>query len=125
MTHDTLLPSKRQVYWKRNLFVDFGLINQRKRIAFFPNIRGRLIKEKGVSMANSTWQTIKVRYCQHAGMEVGMEAQVVYPAEWLPDQGPRVFAHRCSRAIACNMDGRASCIWAGTNPMYDPFTENE
>jgi hypothetical protein len=74
-------------------------------------------------MSVRTWQVIKVRYCQHANAEVGLEAQVVYPAEWLPDQQPRVSAHRCSHAFACNLDGRPSCVWAGTNPAYDPFLE--
>jgi hypothetical protein len=76
-------------------------------------------------MAVSMWQTIKVRYCQHAEAEVGLETKIVYPAEWLPDQLPRVLAHRCSRAIACNLDDRGSCIWSGTNPMYDPFLEGD
>jgi hypothetical protein len=80
---------------------------------------------KEVSMATSMWQTIKVRYCHHADAEVGMEVKIVFPAEWLPEQPPRISAHRCSRAIACNLDGRASCIWSGTNPMYDPFNEAE
>jgi len=74
-------------------------------------------------MAFRTWETIKVRYCHHVDAEVEMEAQVIYPADWLPDQGPRVTAHRCSRALACNLDGRSSCVWAGTNPAYDPFSE--
>lgn len=71
------------------------------------------------------WQVIKVQYCQHAGKEVALEAEVVYPAEFLPDQPPRILAHRCSEAFSCNLDGRASCVWAGTNPMYDPFKERE
>lgn len=75
-------------------------------------------------MAVKTWQTIKVRYCHHADAEVELEAQAVYPAEWLPDQPPRILAHRCSHAFACNLDGRPSCVWAGTNPAYDPFLED-
>ena len=51
-------------------------------------------------MAVKTWQTIKVRYCHHADAEVELEAQTVYPAEWLPDQPPRILAHRCSHAFA-------------------------
>lgn len=74
-------------------------------------------------MVEKSWQVIKVCYCHHAGEEVGMEAQVVYPAEWLPEQQPRVLAHRCSKAVTCNLDGRASCVWAGTNPAFDPFAE--
>ncbi|MBN1665508.1 MAG: hypothetical protein JW862_00405 [Anaerolineales bacterium] len=74
-------------------------------------------------MSVREWQVIKVRHCHHVDKEVGLEAQVVFPADWLPDQPPRIIAHRCSDALMCNQDGRASCIWAGTNPAYDPFKE--
>jgi hypothetical protein len=76
-------------------------------------------------MAQKTWQTLKIRYCEHAGQEVSMDAEVILPAEWLPEGPPRVIAHRCSRAVDCNLDNRASCVWAGTNPGYDPFTAGE
>lgn len=69
------------------------------------------------------WQPIKVIYCEHAGTEVALEAELLYPAEWLPDQMPRVSAHRCSKGVECNQDGRGSCVWAGTNPVFDPFKE--
>jgi hypothetical protein len=74
-------------------------------------------------MPVKSWQVVKVCFCHHAGKEVGLEAELVYPAEWLPDQPPRVLGHRCSEALVCNLDGRPSCIWAGTNPNYDPFAE--
>ena len=74
-------------------------------------------------MAVKTWQTLKIQYCEHAGCEVSMEAEIILPAEWLPEQAPRVIAHRCSRGLECNLDGRSSCIWAGTNPTFDPFLE--
>ena len=74
-------------------------------------------------MAFRTWQVIKVQYCHHVQDEIDMEADVVYPAEWLPDQPPRILAHRCSRGLACNLQGKPSCIWAGTNPNIDPFAE--
>ncbi len=76
-------------------------------------------------MAEKTWQTLKVQYCHHVDEEVGLEVEVVFPPEILPDQSPRIFAHRCSHGLACNLDGRPSCIWAGTNPVYDPFTAKE
>jgi len=76
-------------------------------------------------MAVKTWETIKVQYCNHAEMQVGLEAELVYPPEWLPDQAVRIIAHRCSHGMACNLDGRASCVWAGTNPTYDPFAEGK
>lgn len=74
-------------------------------------------------MSTKTWEVIKVRYCHHAGEEVGLEAELIFPAEWMPEQAPRVNAHRCSHAFACSMDGRPSCVWAGTNPTVDPFAE--
>jgi hypothetical protein len=54
---------------------------------------------------------------------VTLEAELVYPAEWLPDQAPQVQAHRCSCGLECNLDERPSCVWAGTNPAFDPFLE--
>ncbi len=72
-------------------------------------------------MAIKIWQPIKNGYCHHIGDEVSLEAELIYPAEWLPDQNPRVSAHRCSRGIECNLGGRVSCLWAGTNPTVDPF----
>jgi hypothetical protein len=72
-------------------------------------------------MAEKTWQKIKVVYCEHAQKEVSLEAEIIIPADILPDQPPQVTAHRCSQALACNLDGRASCVWAGTNPGFDPF----
>ena len=74
-------------------------------------------------MAQKTWETLKVQYCQHVNQEVSLEAQAVYPADHLPDQPPRITAHRCSHAFACNLDGRPSCVWAGSNPAFDPFKE--
>jgi hypothetical protein len=74
-------------------------------------------------MAVRIWQPIKFCYCQHVGSEVALEAELVYPAEWLPEQAPRVRAHRCSRGVECNLDERPSCVWAGTNPLIDPFIE--
>ena len=75
-------------------------------------------------MAVKVWQTIKVQYCRHAGKEIALEAEVLYPEEHLPDQGPRVVAHRCSRGVECSLMAEPACVWAGTNPNYDPFEEN-
>ncbi len=76
-------------------------------------------------MATRIWQTIKVRYCQHVCTEVGLEAEVIFPVDPLPDQPPQVVAHRCSHAFRCNLDERPSCVWAGTNPAFDPFAEEK
>ena len=72
-------------------------------------------------MAIKNWETVKLQYCHHACADVCLEAEVVYPAEWMPDQPPRILARRCSHGMHCNLDGRPSCVWAGTNPAYDPF----
>jgi hypothetical protein len=74
-------------------------------------------------MAEKKWQIIMVRYCEHAAQEVEFEVELVLPAENLPEQPPRVLAHRCSRGLACNIFDEPSCIWAGTNPDFDPFQE--
>lgn len=72
-------------------------------------------------MAYKTWKVIEVRYCDRAGEEVSLDTQVVYPAEWLPEQPPRVQAHRCSRALSCNLFNKPACSWSATNPGYDPY----
>ncbi len=71
-------------------------------------------------MAQKKWQISKIRYCEHVGHEIFLEAQVVCPPEQLPDQPPHVVAHRCSNAIECNMVDKAVCAWCGTNPDYRP-----
>ncbi len=71
-------------------------------------------------MAQKKWRIVEVRYCEHAGHEVRLEAQVVEPAEQLPDQPPRVLAHRCSNAIECNQIEKMTCAYCGTNPNYIP-----
>ncbi len=72
-------------------------------------------------MSEQIWETLKVQYCQHVDEKVSLQAQLVYPAEFLPDHPGRVVAHRCSHGMTCNLDGRPSCVWAGTNPAFDPF----
>ena len=76
-------------------------------------------------MAEKEWKVEKKRFCDHVAEEVSLEAEVVYPAEYLPDQTPRVLAHRCSKGMVCASFSQGTCIWAGTNPSYDPFTEKE
>jgi hypothetical protein len=76
-------------------------------------------------MATKVWQKIKVQYCRHSGGEVALEAEVLYPEEHLPDHGPRIVAHRCSQGIECSLLSEPACVWAGTNPNYDPFAEKQ
>ncbi|MFH1906775.1 MAG: hypothetical protein ABIL11_05255 [Chloroflexota bacterium] len=79
-------------------------------------------------MAERVWEVSKVCYCEHANREVALETQVVYPIDFLPDQPPRVTARRCSHGMICqqafgNQFAQPACIWAGTNPDYDPFRQ--
>ncbi len=74
-------------------------------------------------MAVRTWEAVKIRFCDHAGSEVALEAEKVYPNDILSDQPARLLAHRCSRGLECSQNSTPACIWAGTNPNYDPFSE--
>lgn len=76
-------------------------------------------------MAHRNWKILKVSYCEQAGEEVALEAELVYPASFLPEQPPRIMAHRCSHGLACNSFQKPGCCWSGTNPGYDPFKNRE
>lgn len=73
-------------------------------------------------MAVKVWQTVKTQYCEHVACEVSLEVQAIYPAEILGEQSPRLSIHRCTKARDCMLMGQATCVWAGTNPDYDPFS---
>ncbi|UCF62245.1 MAG: hypothetical protein JSV37_05990 [Anaerolineaceae bacterium] len=68
-----------------------------------------------------TWRTIKRQVCERIDEEVALEFKLVYPAELLPDQPPRIIGRRCSKAMECNQLDKPTCHWAGTLPGYDPF----
>ena len=71
-------------------------------------------------MAEKIWKVEKIKYCEHVGREVEIQDEVALPAEILPDQPPRVLAHRCSNSLECNMIEKATCALCGTNPDLDP-----
>lgn len=72
-------------------------------------------------MAVVRWEPIKRQTCERIGEVVTLECKLVYPAEHLPDQPPRVLARRCSMGLECNLLDRPACVWSGTAPEYDPF----
>jgi hypothetical protein len=74
-------------------------------------------------VAYRKWEIVQVRYCDHVGCQVALEADTIFPADHLPDQKPRVIAQRCTQAIRCMVTNKPSCIWAGSNPLFDPFLE--
>jgi hypothetical protein len=101
----------------------FELTRERSLALAIPAVNGILIPDRSYEMSEKSWETVKIQYCQHIDKKVGLQAQVVYPPDIMPEQPPRILAHRCSHGAACNLDGRPSCVWAGTNPAYDPFKE--
>lgn len=74
-------------------------------------------------MAERVWEVSRMCYCDHVDSEVALETNLVYPADFIPDQNPRVLGHRCSRGLQCNQFSQAACVWSGTNPGYDPFQD--
>ncbi len=75
-------------------------------------------------MATKTWETIQTIYCTRIQQEVKLEALVVFPPEHLPNSSAQVIGHRCSEGLMCNSIEKPACLWAGTNPAYDPFKDD-
>jgi len=73
-------------------------------------------------MAWRGWEPVKSEFCERVGESVYLEAERVYAAELLPDQPPRVLAHRCSLGLDCNQFDKPTCRWAGTLPGFDPLS---
>ncbi len=71
-------------------------------------------------MTERAWEVSKVCYCEHVKQEVALESEILYPMDFLPDP-PRVRSHRCSLGLQCNQFAQPACVWAGTNPVHDPF----
>jgi hypothetical protein len=74
-------------------------------------------------MAFRKWEVIQTCFCAHVEQEVALESELVFPADFLPDQNPRVLGHRCTQGLMCNQFSQSACVWAGTNPSYDPFQD--
>lgn len=74
-------------------------------------------------MAEIQRKTLKVKFCDHVNCEVNFEVETVLPAEFLPDQPGRIVSRRCSLGTQCSYLDKVACVWAGTNPNYDPFAQ--
>ena len=72
-------------------------------------------------MATVVWEPVKSQKCDRVGEWVSLEVRLAYPADFLPDQPPRVIARRCSHAMACNPSDHPGCSWSGTWPGHDPL----
>ena len=65
------------------------------------------------------WQSVCGRLLRYDIVSMPMSKSAWKPRSFslrngFPNNSPRVLAHRCSRAIACNLDGQAGCIRAPT-----------
>ncbi|MGA2112192.1 MAG: hypothetical protein ABSG98_08600 [Anaerolineales bacterium] len=75
-------------------------------------------------MTTVLWRPVQTKLCERVGEVATLEVQLVFPGELLPDQPPRVRSRRCSLALQCNQLDLATCIWAGTQPEYDPLGQS-
>ncbi|MGD8759811.1 MAG: hypothetical protein PVJ07_06125 [Anaerolineales bacterium] len=71
-------------------------------------------------MAQVLWHEIERRMCEHVREEASLEAKLAFPAEVLPDQPPRVLAHRCSHEATCQLGDKTACQWASLITGSDP-----
>lgn len=67
-------------------------------------------------MAWETWRTIQQTRCIFLQGKVCLEARVLYPADIMPDQPPRVLAFRCSSVQDCDRFNQADCPWGILTP---------
>ena len=76
-------------------------------------------------MAYRNWEVIKVSYCEHAGEEVALEAEIAYPATYLPEQAPRMFWHIAAPAAwHATASGNRVAAGPGTTPTASTSSRN-
>ena len=64
-------------------------------------------------MSWEAWRTVKYARCELINENVALESRLVFPADPLPDQPPRVAAFRCSAAENCERFDQPPCPWEG------------
>jgi hypothetical protein len=69
-------------------------------------------------MAWETWRTVKETRCKFLQDQVRLEARLLYAADILPDQPPRVLAYRCSDGQDCDRFNQADCPWGILTPTH-------
>ncbi len=62
-------------------------------------------------MAWESWRTVKRTHCEVVDEEVALQSRLVYAADTLPDQPPRVLGYCCSSAENCDRFNQAACPW--------------
>jgi hypothetical protein len=72
-------------------------------------------------MAVCTWEMSETRFCDHIHQDVALETQLVFPADFLPDQNPRILSHRCSQGGHCTLFSQPTCVWVDILPALKPI----
>ena len=62
-------------------------------------------------MAWESWRTVKQTRCEIMDEEITLHSRLAFAADNLPDQPPRVLAHRCSSAEHCDHFDQPKCPW--------------
>lgn len=83
-----------------------------------------LVHIKEAAMAIRNWVTINKRFCDKVGCQVALQAQVIYPIDYLPDN-LRILSERCSHGDLCLKERFGSCGFSGGDPGIDPFNESQ
>jgi hypothetical protein len=62
-------------------------------------------------MAWETWQTVKQERCSIIKKNAALESRLVFAADRMPDQPPRVVSYRCSYGESCTQSNKTMCPW--------------
>ena len=65
-----------------------------------------------MSHKKRTVEKISCRYCSHAKSEITLTTSFVFPANFLPDQPPRLLSRECSHYFDCNLVNKKACTYA-------------
>lgn len=59
-----------------------------------------------------TSEKVSHRYCAHAKSEITLKTKIIFPADIMPDQPPRITSRQCSHYFDCNLLDKEACTYA-------------
>ncbi len=59
-----------------------------------------------------TSENVSHRYCAHAKSEVTLSTKIIFPADIMPEQPPRISSRDCSHYFNCNLLDKKACTYA-------------
>jgi hypothetical protein len=68
--------------------------------------------EVAVSGKKGTTEKVSRRFCAHAKTEVTLKSKLIFPADIMPDQPPRITSRQCSHYFDCNLLDKDACSYA-------------